>query len=52
VFVQRTGIGAPVDHKRKYKQEVSCGEKMVGDDRVARPGKKTGRSYQISVKPF
>jgi hypothetical protein len=36
----------------KYKQEVNYGEKMVGNDRVARPEKKTGRSYQIPVKPF
>jgi hypothetical protein len=41
VFVQRTGIRAPADHKSKYKQEIDCGEKKVGEGRVARPGRKT-----------
>jgi hypothetical protein len=52
VFVQRTGIRAPADHKSKYKQEIDCGEKKVGRGRVARPGRKKKGNYQISVKPF
>jgi hypothetical protein len=49
---QRTSIKDYVDHKSKYKKEIDCGEKMVGEGRVARPRRKTIRSYHILVKPF
>jgi len=34
-----------MDHRSKYKQEIDYREKMVGEGRVERPGKKTRRSY-------
>jgi hypothetical protein len=52
VFVQRTGIRAPTDHKSKYKQEIDFGEKNVGRGRVERPGRKTKRKLSNFGKAF
>jgi hypothetical protein len=43
VFVERTGIKAPANHKSKYKKEINCGEKKVGRCRAIRPRRKTKR---------
>jgi hypothetical protein len=40
VFVLKTGIGAPTDHKENKHKNESFRRKMVGGKRTKRPGKK------------
>jgi hypothetical protein len=40
VFVLKTGIEAPADHKENIHKNETCRRKMVGDKRTTRPGKK------------
>jgi hypothetical protein len=52
VFVQRTEIGAPTDHKENIYKKIVRRRKKVGGCRTIEFGKRQRESYKNSIIPF